>query len=161
MLLSGRGGQRSAFALSPGWWQAPYGDAYSSGKKTTGGGGVNLYGLLSCGMLPEQRMWVRRCALEMLVCPAARPMKDNKPTIRKMELPKLRLLLLSLALLWFALWFFLFTSASRCFAWLSSFLSVLCFTFDSACSHSFPLLSFFLFYSFCFLNLLYFVCSFF
>jgi len=40
--------------------EAPDGGRYSSGKKTAGGGGVNLFGLLSCGktLLPEQRMWV-------------------------------------------------------------------------------------------------------
>jgi len=78
------------------------------------------------------------------MCPAVGPVKDNKATTRKIELPKLRLLLFSLALLWFALLCFLFTSASRCFALLSSFLALLCFPFYSACSHFFPLLSFFL-----------------
>lgn len=82
--------------------------------------------------------------MEMLMCPAVGPVKDNKATTRKIELPKLRLLLFSLALLWFALLCFLFTSASRCFALLSSFLALLCFPFYSACSHFFPLLSFFL-----------------
>ena len=48
MLLNGRGGQCFLFPLPHGWWQMPSGGGSSSGKKTTGSGGVNLFGLLSC-----------------------------------------------------------------------------------------------------------------
>ena len=48
MLLNGRGGQCFLFPLTHGWWQMPSGGGSSSGKKTTGSGGVNLFGLLSC-----------------------------------------------------------------------------------------------------------------
>ncbi len=48
MSLNGRGGQCFLFPLTHGWWQMPSGGGSSSGKKTTGSGGVNLFGLLSC-----------------------------------------------------------------------------------------------------------------
>ena len=68
-----------------------------------------------------RKVAVKVCRADV-VCPAVGPMKSNKWSARWVELPQLRLSLFALALLCSALLFFLFTSASHCFALLSGFL---------------------------------------
>ena len=50
-----RDGQCFIFILIRGWWQMLYGGGCSSGNKTTGNEGVNLFRLLNCGkiLLPK------------------------------------------------------------------------------------------------------------
>ena len=124
MLLNGRGGQCFLFPLPHGWWQMPSGGGSSSGKKTTGSGGVNLFGLLSCVLNHKEggcKGVPCRCRVPSSRADEEQQMKRQVGRAARIEA---FFICPCFALLCSALLFFLFTSASHCFALLSG---LLCF----------------------------------
>ena len=144
MLLNGRGGQCFLFPLTHGWWQMPSGGGSSSGKKTTGSRGVNLFGLLSCVLNHKEG----GCKGVPCRCRVPSSRADEEQQVKR-QVGRAATIEAFFICPCFALLCSFVPPFHLCFTLLcvAFWLSLLCLISYSAASLFFPLLSCFLFFS--------------